>query len=326
MNDQSTPKSRKLLDQIRDAIRLKHYSYSTEKTYVHWARRYILYHNKRHPAEMGVAEIEAFLTHLAKDENVSASTQNQALNALLFLYRNVLQMDIAIPIHALRAKRSEHLPTVLSKDEVARVLAGMHGLHQLMGKLLYGCGLRLMECFHLRVKDIDFEQSQIIVREGKGEKDRATMLPASLIQPLKNQITFVKNQHERDLAQGYGSVELPFALARKYPTADKEVGWQYLFPSERLSTDPRSGIVRRHHLDPSGLQRAVKAAAKLARIDKPVSPHTFRHCFATHLLEAGYDIRTVQELLGHKDVKTTMIYTHVLNRGPKAVHSPLDEK
>jgi len=326
MNDQSTPKSRKLLDQIRDAIRLKHYSYSTEKTYVHWARRYILYHNKRHPAEMGVAEIEAFLTHLAKDEHVSASTQNQALNALLFLYRNVLQIDIPVPLHALRAKRSEHLPTVLSKDEVARVLAGMHGLHQLMGKLLYGCGLRLMECFHLRVKDIDFEQSQIIVREGKGEKDRATMLPASLIQPLKNQITFVKNQHERDLAQGYGSVELPFALARKYPTADKEVGWQYLFPSERLSTDPRSGIVRRHHLDPSGLQRAVKAAAKLARIDKPVSPHTFRHCFATHLLEAGYDIRTVQELLGHKDVKTTMIYTHVLNRGPKAVRSPLDER
>ncbi len=275
---------------------------------------------------MGAAEIEAFLTHLAKDENVSSSTQNQALNALLFLYRNVLQLDLPVPLHALRAKRSEHLPTVLSKDEVARVLSGMQGLHQLMVKLLYGCGLRLMECFHLRVKDIDFEQSQIIVREGKGEKDRATMLPASLIQPLKNQITFVKNQHERDLAQGYGSVELPFALARKYPTADKEVGWQYLFPSERLSTDPRSGIVRRHHLDPSGLQRAVKAAAKLARIDKPVSPHTFRHCFATHLLEAGYDIRTVQELLGHKDVKTTMIYTHVLNRGPKAVRSPLDER
>jgi len=326
MNDQSTPKSRKLLDQIRDAIRLKHYSYSTEKTYVHWARRYILYHNKRHPAEMGVAEIEAFLTHLAKDENVSASTQNQALNALLFLYRNVLQMDIAIPIHALRAKPCEYLPTVLSKDETIRVLSGMQGVHQLMAKLLYGCGLRLMECMRLRVKDIDFEQSQIIVREGKGEKDRATMLPASLIQPLKNQITFVKNQHERDLAQGYGSVELPFALARKYPTADKEMGWQYLFPSERLSTDPRSGIVRRHHLDPSGLQRAVKAAAKLARIDKPVSPHTFRHCFATHLLEAGYDIRTVQELLGHKDVKTMMIYIHVFNRGPKAVCSPLDER
>ena len=326
MTDTSPPKPKKLFDQLRDTIRLKHYSYSTEKTYVHWARCYILYHNKRHPAEMGAAEIEAFLTYLAKEGYVSSSTQNQALNALLFLYRNVLQIDLPVPLHALRAKRSEHLPTVLSKDKVASVLAGMQGLHQLMAKLLYGCGLRLMECLRLRVKDIDFEQSQIIVREGKGEKDRATMLPASLIQPLKNQITFVKNQHERDLAQGYGSVELPFALARKYPTADKEVGWQYLFPSERLSTDPRSGIVRRHHLDPSGLQRAVKAAAKLARIDKPVSPHTFRHCFATHLLEAGYDIRTVQELLGHKDVKTTMIYTHVLNRGPKAVHSPLDEK
>lgn len=325
MTDTSPPKPKKLLDQLRDTIRLKHYSYSTEKTYVHWARRYILYHNKRHPAEMGAAEIEAFLTYPAKEGYVSSSTQNQALNALLFLYRNVLQIDLPVPLHALRAKRSEHLPTVLSKDEVARVLAGMQGLHQLMAKLLYGCGLRLMECLRLRVKDIDFEQSQIIVREGKGEKDRATMLPTSLIQPLKNQITFVKNQHERDLAQGYGSVELPFALARKYPTAGKELGWQYLFPSERLSTDPRSGIVRHHHLDPSGLQCAVKAAAKLARIDKPVSPHTFRHCFATHLLEAGYDIRTVQELLGHKDVKTTMIYTHVLNRRPKAVRSPLDE-
>ncbi len=326
MTDTSPPKPKKLLDQLRDTIRLKHYSYSTEKTYVHWARRYILYHNKRHPAEMGAAEIEAFLTHLAKEGYVSSSTQNQALNALLFLYRNVLQIDLPVPLHALRAKRSEHLPTVLSKDEVASVLAGMQGLHQLMAKLLYGCGLRLMECLRLRVKDIDFEQSQIIVREGKGEKDRATMLPASLIQPLKNQITFVNNQHERDLAQGYGSVELPFALARKYPAADKEFGWQYIFPSDRLSTDPRSGIIRRHHLDPSGLQRAVRAAVKLAKINKPVSPHTFRHCFATHLLEAGYDIRTVQELLGHKDVKTTMIYTHVLNRGPKAVHSPLDEK
>jgi len=325
MSDLPAPKPIKLLDQIRDVIRLKHYSYSTEKTYVHWARRYILFHNKRHPAEMGVQEIEAFLTHLAKNDNVSSSTQNQALNALLFLYRNVLQMDLAIPIHALRAKPSEHLPTVLSKEETARVLSGMHGLHQLMAKLLYGCGLRLMECMRLRVKDIDFEQSQIIIREGKGEKDRATMLPSSLVQPLKDQIDFVRAIHERDVAQGYGSVELPFALARKYPNADKEFAWQYIFPSDRLSTDPRSGIIRRHHLDPSGLQRAVRAAVILAKIDKPVSPHTFRHCFATHLLEAGYDIRTVQELLGHKDIKTTMIYTHVLNRGPKAVRSPLDE-
>ncbi len=274
---------------------------------------------------MGAAEIEAFLTHLAKDENVSSSTQNQALNALLFLYRNVLQMDLPIPLHALRAKRSEHLPTVLSKDEMARVLSGMRGLHQLMAKLLYGCGLLLMECMRRRVKDVDFDQSQIIIREGKGEKDRATMLPSSLVQPLKDQISYVRKLHERDLLQGFGSVELPFALSRKYSNADKELGWQNIFPSDRLSTDPRSGIVRRHHLDPSGLQRAVKSAAKLAGLNKPVSPPTFRHCFAKNLLEAGYDIRTVQELLGHKDVKTTMIYTHVLNRGPKVVRSPLDE-
>jgi len=324
MADQFPPKPKKLLDQLRDAIRLKHYSYSTEKTYVHWAKRYILFHNKRHPAEMGAVEIESFLTHLAKEGNVSASTQNQALNALLFLYRSVLKIDLVIPIHALRAKRSEHLPTVLSKEETAQVLSVVQGLHQLMAKLLYGSGLRLMECLRLRVKDIDFEQSQIIIREGKGEKDRATMLPSSLVEPLKTQIAYIRKLHELDLAQGFGSVELPFALARKYPNADKEFAWQYIFPSDRLSTDPHSGIVRRHHLDPSGLQRAVRAAAKLTKIDKPISPHTFRHCFATHLLEAGYDIRTVQELLGHKDVKTTMIYTHVLNRGPKAVRSPLD--
>jgi len=324
MSEPSSPKPKKLLDQLRDAIRIKHYAYSTEKTYIHWAKRYILFHNKRHPAEMGVPDIEAFLTHLAQDENVAASTQNQAFNALLFLYRNVLHVELDAPIQALRAKRAQHFPIVLSKDEATRVLAGLQGLHQLMARLLYGSGLRLMECLRLRVKDIDFEQSQIVVRQGKGEKDRLTILPTSLVAPLKAQIAFVRQQHARDLADGVGSVELPFALARKYPNADKELAWQYVFPSDRLSTDPRSGVVRRHHLDPSGLQRAVKAAATLAKINKPVSPHTFRHCFATHLLEAGYDIRTVQELLGHKDVKTTMIYTHVLNRGPKAVRSPLE--
>ena len=324
MQAPASPKPQKLLDQIRNVIRIKHYSFSTEKTYVHWAKRYILFHQKRHPVDMGVPEIEAFLNHLAQEANVSASTQNQALNALLFLYRDVLHIELKAPIHALRAKRAQPLPTVLSRNEVNQVLNGMQGLHQLMARLLYGCGLRLMECLRLRVKDIDFEQSQILVREGKGEKDRLTMLPASLVEPLRAQIAFVKTQHEHDLLMGYGSVELAFALARKYPNADKELAWQYLFPSDRLSTDPRSGMTRRHHLDPSGLQRAVKAAAKLAQINKPVSPHTFRHCFATHLLEAGYDIRTVQELLGHKDVKTTMIYTHVLNRGPKAVRSPLD--
>jgi integron integrase len=324
MSDLLTPKSQKLIDQIRDTIRLKQYSYNTEKTYVHWVKRYILFHNKRHPADMVTADIEAFLTHLVKDENVSASTQKQALNALLFLYRNILQKDLAIPTLAFRSNPTEHLPTVLSKEETARILAEIQGLHQLMAKLLYGSGLRLMECMRLRVNDIDFEQSQIIIREGKGEIDRATMIPSSLEQPLKDQIDFVRKIYERDVAQGFGSVELPFALARKFPNANKEFAWHYIFPSDRLSTDPHNGIIRRHHLDPSGLQRAVKAAVILANVDKPVSPQTFRHSFATHLLEAGYDIRTVQELLGHKDVKTTMIYTHVLNRGPKTVRSPLD--
>jgi len=324
MNDLPPQKPKKLLDQLRDALRLKHYSYSTEKTYVHWVTRYILFHNKRHPREMGAPEIEAFLTHLATHENVSASTQNQALAALLFLYRNVLNMDVETPIRVLRAKRPKRLPTVLSKEEVMRVLSFMRGTHLLMAKLLYGSGLRLMECHRLRVKDIDFDNHQIIVRDGKGENDRVTLLPASLVEPLKAQLMYVKHLHEQDLARGYGSVELPFALARKYPNADKELAWQYVFPSVSLSRDPRTGIVRRHHLDPSGLQRAVRQAARRAGIAKPVGPHTFRHSFATHLLESGYDIRTVQELLGHKDVKTTMIYTHVLNKGPKAVRSPLD--
>jgi integron integrase len=310
---------------LRDVIRIKHYSYSTEKTYVHWAKRYILFHKKHHPAKMGSPEIEAFLSCLAQKANVSASTQNQAFNALLFLYRNVLRIELVAPIHVLPAKRAQHLPTVLSKIEVNQVLGGMQGLHQLMARLLYGCGLRLMECLRLQVKDIDFEQSQVVVREGKGEKDRLTMLPISLMEPLTAQITFVAQQHTRNLTNGFGSVELPFALALKYPNADKELAWQYVFPSNHLSTDPRSGITRRHHLDPSGLQRAVKTAAKLTKINKPVSPHTLRHCFATHLLEAGHDIHTVQELLSHKDVKTTMIYTHVLNHGPKAVRSPLDD-
>ena len=239
MSGPASPKPKKLLDQLRDAIRNKHYSYSTEKTYVHWAKRYILFHKAklgfaRHPAEMGTPEIEVFLSHLAQEANVSASTQNQAFNALLFLYRNVLQIELSTPIHALRAKRAQHLPTVLSKSEVSQVLGEMQRLHLLMARLLYGCRLRLMEYLHLRVKDIDFEQSQMIVREGKGEKDRLTMLPASLVEPLKAQITFVQKQHARDLEQGFGSVELPFALGRKYTNADKELAWQYLFPSDRL--------------------------------------------------------------------------------------------
>ena len=316
-------KPKKLLDQVRDALRLKHYSIRTENSYVDWIRRYILFHHKRHPAEMGTAEIEAFLTHLAVEEHVAASTQNQALSALLFLYREVLHQDPG-PIDALRARKPKRLPTVLTRDEVQRVIAQMSGTHQLMAKLLYGSGLRLMECLRLRVKDVDFTMRTITVRDGKGGQDRVTILPDSLIPPLQEHLQAVKALHNQDLAQGYGAVYLPDALERKYPNTNKEWGWQYLFPATRLSVDPRSGAVRRHHLDESGLQKAIRQAAQRAGISKPVSPHTLRHSFATHLLEAGYDIRTVQELLGHKDVRTTMIYTHVLQRGALAVRSPLD--
>jgi len=315
---------KKLLDQVRDIIRLKHYSIRTEKAYVNWIRRYILFHNKRHPKEMGSREIEDFLTHLAVDENVAASTQNQAFNALLFLYREVLNIQLDDSINAIRAKRPKRLPTVLTKEELHRIFDAMSGTYLLMAKLLYGSGLRLMECLRLRVKDIDFEQNQITVREGKGMKDRVTVLPESLKVLLKKHLNRVKMMHDSDLAKGYGHVYLPFALERKYPNANQEWIWQYVFPSKSLSKDPRSGKIRRHHLSESTLQKAVKKAVKLARINKPVSCHTFRHCFATHLLEDGYDIRTVQELLGHEDLNTTMIYTHVLNRGGLAVRSPID--
>ncbi|OGO40290.1 MAG: integrase, partial [Chloroflexi bacterium RBG_16_57_9] len=280
-------------------------------------------HGTRHPNEIGAAEVEAFLTHLAVEGNVAASTQNQAFSALLFLYREVLHQDLG-PIDALRAKKPKRLPTVLTKEEVRRVLGHLSGAHQLMAKLLYGSGLRLMECLRLRVKDIDLAQRAIIVRDGKGMEDRVTMLPDSLIAPLQEHLQRVKRLHEEDLAKGYGAVYLPYALDRKYPNAEREWAWQYVFPSDRLSVDPRSSVVRRHHLDESGLQKVIRQAAQRAGIPKPVGPHTFRHSFATHLLENGYDIRTVQELLGHKDVKTTMIYTHVLNRGGLAVRSPLD--
>jgi integron integrase len=315
---------KKLLDQVREAIRVKHYSIRTEEAYVNWIKRYIFFHHKRHPREMGVAEIEAFLTHLAVDQHVAASTQNQALHALLFLYREVLKIDLERPVDAVRAKRPKRLPTVLTKAEVRQVLESMSGTHQLMAKLLYGSGLRLMECLRLRVKDLDFAQRQIIVRNGKGHKDRVTMLPESLIPDLQRHLHHVKLIHEEDLAKGYGSVYLPDALERKYPNANREWLWQYVFPATQLSKDPRSGEMRRHHLHESSLQKAVRQAARLAGIPKRVTCHTFRHSFATHLLEDGYDIRTVQELLGHEDVKTTMIYTHVLNRGGLAVRSPLD--
>jgi integron integrase len=315
--------AKKLLDQMRDALRLKHYSYRTEETYLDWVKRYILFHGKRHPAEMGAPEIQAFLIHLATQRQVAASTQNQALSAILFLYREVLHQEVE-PVLLSSAKRPERLPTVLTHDEVLRLLAHLSGVYKLMAQILYGSGLRLMECVRLRIKDIDFEYQTITVRDGKGEKDRVTPLPQSIASDLKRQIERVRLLHEEDLQAGAGEVYLPDALAIKYPNAAREFIWQYLFPASKRSADPRSGQERRHHLDPSALQRAVRDAAQKAGIPKRVSGHTLRHSFATHLLQNGYDIRTVQELLGHKDVRTTMIYTHVLNRGGLAVRSPLD--
>jgi integron integrase len=320
----SPHKAKKLLDQLRDAIRAKHYSYRTEQTYIDWCKRYILYHNKRHPAEMGIPEIQAYIVHLATDQQVAASTQNQALSAILFLYRNVLLREIEFPTDLLRAKKPSRLPTVLSKAEAMAIIHGMHGTPKLMTQLLFGSGLRLMECLRLRVKDIDFASRQIIVRDGKGENDRSVPLPGSISALLKEHIERVRTIHSQDLREGYGEVHLPYALERKYPAASREFGWQYVFPAGQRSIDPQTGKTMRHHVHESVLQRAIKDAVRLARIDKQVSPHTFRHSFATHLLQNGYDIRTVQELLGHKDVKTTMIYTHVLQRGGLAVKSPLD--
>jgi integron integrase len=315
---------KKLMEQVQDAIRLKHYSYKTEKSYIGWIRRYIFFHNKRHPKDMGSAEIEAFLTDLAVNQKVTASTQNQALNAILFLYKEVLKQDLDLKVDAVRAKRSKYLPTVLTKDEVFAIIKQMSGVHQLLIKLLYGTGLRLTEGLSLRVKDIDFTQQQIIVRDTKGNENRVTMLPESIAEELKIHLQSVKILHQQDLQKGYGSVYLPFALERKYPRAKYDWIWQFVFPSSSISKDPRSGEVRRHHLHESSLQKALKQAVHQAGIQKKVGCHTFRHSFATHLLQNGYDIRTVQELLGHKDVKTTMIYTHVLNRGGRGVRSPLD--
>ncbi|RIK34214.1 MAG: integron integrase [Chloroflexi bacterium] len=319
---QAQPK--KLLDQVRDAIRLKGYSIRTENSYVDWIERYIRFHKLRHPREMNTPEVEAFLTWLAVDQSVAPPTQNQALSALLFLYRQVLQVELTGPIDAIRARKDRRLPTVLTKDEVQQLFDQMAGLHQLMAQLLYGSGIRIMECIRLRIQDLDFARQQILVRDTKGNEDRVTLLPQRLVPAIQRHLHEVKRLHDKDLAQGNGAVYLPYALARKYPNAAREWRWQYLFPAERLSVDPRSNTIRRHHMDEGGLQKAVRCAAQAANIDKHVTPHTLRHSFATHLLEAGYDIRTVQELLGHKDVKTTMIYTHVLSKGPLAVRSPLD--
>jgi integron integrase len=319
----SKPPTR-LLDQVREQIRLRHYSIRTEQAYVSWIKRYILFHDKKHPKDMDKAEIEAFLTYLAKDLNVSSSTQNQAFNALLFLYNQVLHKSLDDKINAIRAKKPRRLPTVMTNEEAMKVVKGLSGSNKLMAKLLYGSGLRLMECLRLRVKDIDFGMNQIMVRDGKGKIDRVTLLPESAKLKLIEHLERVKTVHENDLSQGYGKVYLPYALSRKYPNANRDWGWQYIFPSKSLSKDPRTGEIRRHHIHENSLQKAVKKAVRLARIIKPVSCHTFRHSFATHLLEDGYDIRTVQELLGHKDVSTTMIYTHVLKKGGKAVRSPID--
>lgn len=316
--------AKKLLDQLSDALRMHHYSYRTEQAYVDWVRRYILFHHKRHPNDLGAEEIREFLAHLASDRNVAASTQNQALSAVLFLYRHVLHKEID-PVLLTSTKRPERLPTVLTRDEVMRVLSGLIGTHRLMGQLLYGSGLRLMECVRLRVKDLDFDYKTVTVRDGKGEKDRITPMPDSLLASLQRQVERVRLLHDEDLASGFGRVYLPNALKTKFPNAASELGWQFLFPAPKCSQDPRSpGVMRRHHLEASGLQRVVKQAALKAGINKHVTCHTFRHSFATHLLQNGYDIRTVQEILGHKDVRTTMIYTHVLNRGGLAVKSPLD--
>jgi integron integrase len=317
------PKPR-LLDRVRQAIRARHYSRRTEKTYVAWIRRYILFHGKRHPTEMGAAEATRFLTSLAVDGNVAASTQNQALSALLFLYRDVLEQDLPWLDNVVRAKGAQRLPVVLTRAEVRAVIQQLQGTPRLMVLLMYGAGLRLLECARLRVQDVDFASNQIVVRGGKGDKDRVTMLPGAVKADLARHLHGVQRQHERDLQCGAGWVELPWALARKYPNAGREWAWQWIFPATRFYVDRVTGQRRRHHLHESVLQRAVKEAARRAGIAKRATCHTFRHSFATHLLEDNHDIRTVQELLGHRDVSTTQIYTHVLNRGPGGVRSPAD--
>jgi integron integrase len=320
----SVGKPKKLLECVRDVMRLKHYSLRTERTYCDWIKRFIRFHGMRHPAEMAELEVGEFLTDLARAGNVSASTQNQALSALLFLYKQVLKREIGWLNQVERAKKPSRLPVVLNRDEVHKIFAHLHGTARLMAGLLYGSGLRLMECARLRVKDIDFAYARITVRDTKGGRDRVTMLPVNLAAPLQRHLQIVRTQHEQDVADGFGEVWLPNALARKYPNAAREWSWQFVFASSRISVDPRSKVKRRHHLDESALQQAVKRAVRAAGLSKPASCHTFRHSFATHLLENGYDIRTVQELLGHKDVSTTMIYTHVLNRPGIGVKSPLD--
>ncbi len=314
----------RLIDEVRRRLRLKHYSLRTEQAYVGWIRRFIVASDRRHPRELGGEDVERFLSTLAVQGKVAAGTQNQALSALLFLYRIVLGMDLPWMESMVRAKRSQRVPTVLSIGEIRRLLAAMDGRNWLMASLLYGTGMRLMECLRLRVKDVDFGRMEITVRDGKGSKDRHTMLPRSLLEPMRREVERARVLHESDVVDGFGRVWLPHALARKYPRAAVDFAWQYVFPATQRSTDPRGGTIRRQHVDDAVLSRALKSARRAASIVKPLSAHTLRHSFATHLLEAGHDIRTIQELLGHKDVATTQIYTHVLNRGGHGVVSPLD--
>jgi integron integrase len=315
---------KKLREQVRDIARLRHLSLRTEETYWNWIKRFIFFHQKRHPSEMGADEITAFLTHLAVNANVAASTQNQAFNALLFLYRQVLKLAMPDMGAAVRARQPRHLPVVLTREEAEAVLAHLSHTNRLIASLLYGSGLRLMEAIRLRVKDVDFARLELTVRDGKGEQDRITMLPQAIAPALQLHLNDVRRLHDQDLKTGYGEVYLPYALERKYKRAAREFPWQYVFPDTKLSKDPRSDKRRRHHVLEYTVQRAVKRAVQQAGIQKNATCHTFRHSFATHVLENGYDIRTVQELLGHKDVRTTMIYTHVLNRGGRGVRSPLD--
>ncbi len=314
----------KLLAQVRDALRSRHYSKRTEDSYVVWIRRFIFFHNVRHPAEMAEKEVNQFLTHLAIREKVSASTQNQALSALLFLYRYVVDRQLGQLGEVIRARKSKRLPVVLTRDEVKAVFGRLRGEQRLVAVLMYGTGMRLMECLRLRVKDVDFGSDEILIRQGKGDKDRRTMLPEKVKAPLRQHLERVKKVHARDLADGYGRVPLPYALNRKYPNASTDWRWQFVFPQLKRWVNPKTGERGRHHIDESIIQKAIKTAVRTAGINKPATSHSLRHSFATHLLQDGYDIRTIQDLLGHKDVKTTMIYTHVLNRGGRGVRSPAD--
>lgn len=318
------PQPSRLLDEVRNAIRTRHFSYRTEKSYVDWIRRFVIFHEKRHPKEMGGTEVAEFLSHLARERNVSAATQGQALAALLFLYKRVLNVDLPWIDNVVRATRPKRLPTVLTQQQAQSVLANLQGVYWLIGVLFYGSGLRLTEAVRLRVKDLELGNRRILVRDGKGSKDRVTILPGTLVPHLRAHVDRTRELHRQAIARGFGGVELPFALERKYPRAHMEWGWQYVFPAARPSTDPRTGKRRRHHILEDTIQRHVRNAARAAGIEKPVSPHTFRHSFATHLLENGYDIRTVQELMGHKDVSTTQIYTHVMAKGTNSVKSPFD--